>query len=111
MIYSWASCCFAFVFGTFNTPLAIKNKILSFKEEILLKSLNISIDTIEKVRIFNSIVSALKGDCDLISGRYTVDAKSIMGIYSLDISHPLRLDIHNDAEYDEAVVALKDFTI
>ena len=35
-------------------------------------------------------------DIDLVSGRYAVDAKSIMGIFSLDLSKPIELDIHTD---------------
>ena len=37
-------------------------------------------------------------DFDLVSGRYVIDAKSIMGIFSLDLSKPIDLNIHAEAE-------------
>jgi len=46
------------------------------------------------------------GEYDLVSNRYVVDAKSIMGIFSLDLAQPLRLDIHDAAQYDNVVEKL-----
>lgn len=69
-----------------------------------MKSITLSLNSIEKVKKFVNIIGRYDGDFDLSSGRYKVDAKSIMGIFSLDLSTPLKLDIHNDEEA-EAVIA------
>ena len=61
-----------------------------------MKSFNIMLDSINKVKIFVNIVAKCDYDVDLTSGRYVVDAKSIMGIFSLDLSKPIKLDIHGD---------------
>lgn len=50
--------------------------------------------TINDVKNFVSVVSRCDYDVDLISGRYAVDAKSIMGIFSLDLSKPINLEAH-----------------
>ncbi len=76
-----------------------------------MKSVNLKLDSIDKVKTFVNTVSLFSGDFDLASERYVVDAKSIMGIFSLDLSKALRLDICNDAEYDEVVGKLKDFIV
>lgn len=56
-----------------------------------MKSVKIRLSTISDVKDFVNIVAAYDGDVDLISGRYTVDGKSIMGIFSLDLLHPITL--------------------
>ena len=61
-----------------------------------MKSVNIKLNTINDVKDFVAKVSKCNFDVDLISGRYAVDAKSIMGIFSLDISKEIRLDAHAD---------------
>ena len=58
----------------------------------------IMLDSIAAVKKFVSVVSMYDFDVDLASGRYAVDAKSIMGIFSLDLSNPIQLVAHtNDA--------------
>ena len=74
-----------------------------------MKSVQITLNSIDKVKSFVGIINACHGDFDLISDRYVVDAKSIMGIFSLDLGKPLRLDIHDDMEYDGLVAKLKSF--
>jgi len=64
------------------------------KEENIMKSINVMLGTINDVKEFVTIVTRYDYDIDLISGRYAVDAKSIMGIFSLDLSKPIRLDVH-----------------
>lgn len=76
-----------------------------------MKSINVSLNSIDKVKIFVNAVSKYKSDFDLVSGRYVIDAKSIMGIFSLDLSKPIELAIHDDSVYDEVVDSLKDFII
>lgn len=59
----------------------------------------ITLKTIEDIRNFVNIVVLLRYEVDLIQGRYVVDAKSIMGIFSLDLLSPVKLVAHtNDAE-------------
>ena len=81
------------------------------KEEALMKSIKIYLDTIDKVKGFVNVVSVCDGDFDLSSGRYVVDAKSIMGIFSLDISKPLRLDIHNPASAEKVMPLLEAYKV
>ena len=76
-----------------------------------MKSINVFLNTIDKVKGFVNIVSTHDGDFDLSSERYVVDAKSIMGIFSLDLSKPLRLDIHDSAEADKVIEQLKDYIV
>lgn len=59
-------------------------------------TVKIHINTIEDVKNFVSIVTGCQYDVDIISGRYAIDAKSIMGIFSLDLSKDLDLKIHSD---------------
>jgi len=61
-------------------------------------TVKVSLNTVEKVKGFVNTVSPLDGDFDLVSDRYVVDAKSIMGIFSLDLSKTLTLQIHSDVE-------------
>lgn len=61
-----------------------------------MKELQIKINTINDVKDFVNIVARCDYDVDIISGRYAIDAKSIMGIFSLDLSKPLELHIHSD---------------
>lgn len=61
-----------------------------------MKSLVIKLDTINDVKGFVNTVSRYNFDVDLISGRYAVDAKSIMGIFSLDLAKPIKMEIYSD---------------
>ena len=61
-----------------------------------MKVFNIRLSTIEEVRNFVNIVSKYDFDIDLKSGRYVVDAKSIMGIFSLDLLNKIEVTVHSD---------------
>ncbi len=61
-----------------------------------MKSFNISLKSITDVKDFVNIVNKYDFDIDLTSGRYVVDAKSIMGIFSLDLCKPIKVDVHSD---------------
>ncbi|MCL1999590.1 MAG: HPr family phosphocarrier protein [Turicibacter sp.] len=74
-----------------------------------MKSIKVSLDTINKVKGFVNVVSVCDGDFDLSSGRYVVDAKSIMGIFSLDLGKPLTLNIHDDEVADRILPQLKQY--
>lgn len=76
-----------------------------------MKSVNVLLNSIEKIKEFTNIVSNLDSEIDLVSGRYTVDAKSIMGIFSLDLTKNIRMDIYNDEIFDDAKEKLKDFIV
>lgn len=54
--------------------------------------------TIETVKEFVSIVAHFNGDVELKSGKYIIDAKSIMGIFSLDLSKKLLLNLENPSQ-------------
>lgn len=75
-----------------------------------MKTLNILLNSMNDVRIFVNIVNKYEFDVDLTSGRYVVDAKSILGIYSLDLSKPIAVNIHSDnADADKFVDEIKEF--
>lgn len=61
-----------------------------------MKIVNIRLSTIEEVKKFVNTVSLYDCDIDLKSGRYVVDAKSIMGIFSLDLLNTIEMTIHCD---------------
>ncbi len=65
-------------------------------------SFTILLSSINDVKNFVNIVNKYSCDVDLTSGRYVVDAKSIMGIFSLDLTKPIKIDIHS--ENDQALV-------
>ncbi|MCC8081158.1 MAG: HPr family phosphocarrier protein [Lachnospiraceae bacterium] len=73
-----------------------------------MKKVMVSLNSIDKVKTFVKDVSQFDCDFDLISGRYVIDAKSMLGIFSLDLSRPIELTIHaDDAKADEIIEALK----
>ena len=59
-----------------------------------MKSFNIMLKSINDVKDFVNVVNRYDFDVDLTSGRYVVDAKSIMGIFSLDLSKPIKVEVH-----------------
>ena len=61
-----------------------------------MKSVNIKLSLAENVKSFVNIVNRYSYDVDLRAGRHVVDAKSMLGIFSLDLSAPLTLEIHSD---------------
>ncbi len=72
------------------------------------KEMYIRLNTIQDVRNFVNVVSTSDLDIDLASGRYIVDAKSIMGIFSLDLLSPILLTIQGEPSV-EFLAALKPF--
>lgn len=57
---------------------------------------NIKLNTVDKVKAFVKLTESLDAEMDLVSGRYVIDAKSLMGIFSLDLSKPIEFVIHSD---------------
>ncbi len=74
-------------------------------------TIQVTLNSIDKVKTFVNLVSRYDSDFDLVSGRYVIDAKSIMGIFSLDLSKPIELNIHDQSIVDEVKSALNDFII
>lgn len=69
-----------------------------------MKTVMISLNSIDKVKSFVNDISKFNFDFDLVSGRYVIDAKSIMGIFSLDLSKPIELNVHAEGENLDAVM-------
>ena len=72
-------------------------------------AVKISLNSIDKVKSFVNDISGFNAEFDLVSGRYVIDAKSIMGIFSLDISKPIELHIHTESEEEDIMAALKPY--
>lgn len=70
-----------------------------------MKTVDISLNSIDKVKSFVNDISKFDFDFDLVSGRYVIDAKSIMGIFSLDLSKAITLNIHADGPEVETIMA------
>ena len=76
-----------------------------------MKSINIRLTMMtDHVKNFVSLVNRYPYDMDLRSGRYVVDAKSILGIFSIDLSSPIRMDIYND-DCDDLIEALEGYIV
>lgn len=69
-----------------------------------MKNVTIKLETINDVKNFVSAVTTFECDFDIVADRYVVDAKSIMGIFSLDLSKPLDLHINIDDEKEISAV-------
>lgn len=76
-----------------------------------MKTVQISLNSIDKVKSFVNEISKFDNDFDLVSGRYVIDAKSIMGIFSLDLSKPINLNIHADENMNAILEVIKPYII
>ena len=76
-----------------------------------MNTVQIYLNSIDKVKSFVNEITKYDNDFDLVSGRYVIDAKSIMGIFSLDLSKPIDLNIHADGELDDILAALEPYII
>ena len=80
-----------------------------------MKTVQISLNSIDKVKAFVNAITQFEFDFDLISGRYVIDAKSVMGIFSLDLSKPVEIVIHNEsadeAKVDEFLKEIDEFIV
>ena len=88
-----------------------------------MKTVQISLNSIDKVKSFVNEITKYDNDFDLVSGRYVIDAKSIvsgryvidaksiMGIFSLDLSKPIDLNIHAEGNVDDILAALDAYII
>ena len=75
------------------------------------KVCQIKLNTINEVKEFVSIVLQCPYDVDLVSGRYIIDAKSLMGIFSLDLTRPIDLEADIDSDDVEELLKKIDFCV
>lgn len=75
-----------------------------------MKVVTIQLHQVNQVREFADLASKCPFDIDLVSGRYTVDAKSLLGIYSLDLNRPLQVVIYGD-NVDDFVKKLEQYLV
>ena len=76
-----------------------------------MSNLKLNLGSIDRVKNFVNIIQLFNGDFDLVSGRYTIDAKSIMGIFSLDLSKPVELAIYDESDFEKVSKALEDYIV
>ena len=76
-----------------------------------IKTVSISLNSIDKVKSFVNEITKFSNDFDLVSGSYVIDAKSIMGIFSLDLSKPINLNIHADDNLAAILEVIKPYII
>ena len=71
-----------------------------------MKTVQVYLNSIQKVNSFSHELEQFDNDFDLVSGRYIVDAKSVMGIFSLDLSKPINLNIHAEGTTLDTILAV-----
>ena len=76
-----------------------------------MKTVKISLNSIDKVKSFVNDITKFEYDFDLVSGRYVIDAKSIMGIFSLDLSKPIDLNIHAEDDATDVMEVIKNYLV
>ena len=76
-----------------------------------MRTVQISLNSIDKVKSYVNDLTKYDYDFDLVSGRYVIDAKSIMGIFSLDLSKPIDLAIHSTDNTDEILEVIKPYLV
>ena len=77
-----------------------------------MKTVKISLNSIDKVKSFVNDITKFDVDFDLVSGRYVIDAKSIMGVFSMDLSRPLKLQIDTEGDrMDDILKEIEEFMI
>ena len=77
-----------------------------------MKVFDIQLSSINDVKAFVSAACMQPFDIDIVSGRYIIDAKSIMGIFSVDLSRPIRVEVHGTDEDAKAFYdAAADFVV
>ena len=76
-----------------------------------MKTVTINLGSIDKVKSFVNDITKFDSDFDLVSGRYVIDAKSIMGIFSLDLSKPINLNINGDEDNAEIMEVIKKYEV
>lgn len=94
---------------TFDNQKSTMMTVIFLRRDVFMKTVNIMLNSIDKVKNFVNDIAKFDSDFDLISGRYVIDAKSIMGIFSLDLSKPITLNIHSTTEVDKILETLQPY--
>ena len=76
-----------------------------------MKTVNILINTVDKVKSFVRDITRFEYEFDLVSGKYVVNAKSIMGVFSLDIGKPICLQINTEDSTEEIMNVLSAYIV
>lgn len=77
-----------------------------------MKTYKIMLSSINDVKKFVTATSSLPCDVDVVSGRYVIDAKSIMGMFSIDLSKPVQVDIHGtESDISKFEALIKEFVV
>lgn len=77
-----------------------------------MKTVRVQLDSIDKIKVFNRTVCKFDCDFDLEQGRYYIDAKSMLGIMSLDLSSPLELHFSSSEEEEAQILeAISEFVV
>ena len=76
----------------------------------VMEAVTVSLTQVNQVQQFVSLVSKVPYDVDMVSGRYTINAKSLLGIYSLDLNRPLQVVMYSD-DCEELKKALEAFMV
>lgn len=72
--------------------------------------MKIKMDSVEHVKEFVKTVVKYQNDFDLVNDRYVIDAKSILGIMTMDLKQPIELVIHgNENSHQEIIQELERF--
>jgi len=74
-----------------------------------MESVYVYFSTVMEVKRFVESISPLEGDFDLIDGRYVVDARSLMGIFGMNLTKPVQLRIHRNSK--KAIQVIKSFIV
>ena len=69
----------------------------------------VDLNSIDKVKSFARVMSQIEDNIDLVSGRYIVDAKSLLGIFSLDLSKPIKLEFNGSKNEESIKKILREF--
>ena len=80
-------------------------------KENAMKSIYIKLTTVDDVYTLVKSLLAFDGDVDLVSGRYVVDGRSLLGIFSLDLTKPVELVFHDEEKAPELYELLKNFVV
>ena len=77
-----------------------------------MKSFKLMLRSIDEVKTFVEAASSFPCEIDVVSGRYIIDAKSIMGLFSLDLAKPIQADIHgSDSEIVRFEELIKQYIV
>lgn len=74
-----------------------------------MKVVKLRLNSVDKVKVFLRDICNMKGEYDIEQGRTAVDAKSMLGIFTLDLKEPFDLKIYDDEQYPFVLSKFKNF--